>query len=67
MSRQSMADLFARAHEIEAEARSEIAKSHELRKQAAELLDRLHDGITDLHTMESRSHTTLAAHPRPIR
>jgi hypothetical protein len=60
MPSQTTSRLFERAGEIDAQMKIEIANSRELCKQSEALLDRLHDGLGELHDMEGRSYARLA-------
>jgi len=55
------ATLLDSAARVHAEARAEIAKSHELREETMALLDQLQVGLSDLNEMQAKGEAAITA------
>jgi hypothetical protein len=53
-------ELFERVDAVNAAAKIERAKFQALRAESADLLERLHRGLRDLHEAERKSHALLS-------
>jgi hypothetical protein len=64
MTSQATVDLFARADSVNARAKIEIARTHELHGHAHKLLGQLHVGLRALREIEDKSHARLSGSRR---